>query len=877
MGFIKQSCMRNFFLFGLLLLLADCRPDKMIDSLTAFPESENLLIKWQILDDAVNRDNLRTQIISIVNNDSIDFPDQGWTLFYSQLPAALYLDPSDQFMVSISNLGGDYYKVEPGEAFPGIPPGESFDIKYRMPLDLIKTTHYPHGYYFTIGNEEGQQIVPVINYQYDPIPKSFTHFGKHDRSVFISAAQRYDQNNDLRSIPVNELIPIIPTPRKYEKKAGIYVLQSNVKVHYDQGLRNEADFLAGTLNQILHQPVLTNPSDSNQAGAIFLRMDPVGLVDLGAGSYILNIDPGNGVEITGFNPEGVFNGIQSFRMLLPAHMLNTPSEQLSLSALRIEDVPRFPYRGLHLDLARNYHEPVLIRKIIDLMALYKLNRLHLHLTDDEGWRLEIPGLSELTQVGARRGHYNPADPTLPPAYGSGPEPDAASKGSGYLSRNDFISLLQFANQRHIEVIPEINGPGHARAAIKAMEVRYERLRRQGRDAEAREYLLHDLNDTSKYTSAQNYHDNVMCVCHEYTYTFLDKVVGEIVNMYREAGASLTTIHIGGDEVPAGSWQGSPECARFIREEPTVSSVEVLHQYFIRRFNTILVNHGLLTAGWEEIALKESEDASIGVEPNPEFLGKGVIPYVWNSLIGEQGEDRGYRLANAGFQIVMCNASNFYFDLAYTHEPEEPGLYWGGLVDTRNAFEMTPFNLFKTVFSDEEGNPLDGQALGKEKVALKTEARRNILGIQGQLWSETLKDPNMVEYYLIPKFFGLVERAWSDIPLWMSYDSPALVKRSLDAEWSKFANRIGKIEMPRLDLLNGGYYYRIPPPGAKVENNLLHANIAFPGLQIRYTLDGSDPNPYSELFTKPVTVDAGQTIKLRAFNSRKRASRLVEVN
>ena len=122
-----------------------------------------------------------------------------------------------------------------------------------------------------------------------------------------------------------------------------------------------------------------------------------------------------------------------------------------------------------------------------------------------------------------------------------------SAGTGYYSRSQFIDLLRFAKQHHIEVIPEINGPGHARAAIIAMRARYEKLMREGKESDARAYLLSDLNDASKYSSAQNYHDNVICVCQEYTYTFLEKVISEVVAMYREAEAPLNIIHTGGDD------------------------------------------------------------------------------------------------------------------------------------------------------------------------------------------------------------------------------------------------------------------------------------------------------------------------------------------
>jgi len=179
---------------------------------------------------------------------------------------------------------------------------------------------------------------------------------------------------------------------------------------------------------------------------------------------------------------------------------------------------------LHMDVSRNFQTKETILRFLDLLAFYKVNHFLFYTTEDEGWRLEIDGLPELTQVGAQRQHTSGKDtPVLHPAYGSGPNANADGKyGSGYYTKADFIEILKYANERHIKVIPEVNLPGHARAAIKAMEARYERLMKEGKTAEANEYRLIDPNDKSEYLSAQGYRDNVVCVGQESTYHFLRK-------------------------------------------------------------------------------------------------------------------------------------------------------------------------------------------------------------------------------------------------------------------------------------------------------------------------------------------------------------------
>lgn len=209
----------------------------------------------------------------------------------------------------------------------------------------------------------------------------------------------------------------------------------------------------------------------------------------------------------------LFYGIQTLRALIPPEYDRSPHAKVPVDATSIEDAPRFHYRGLTLDVARNFQSKQAILKLLDAMAFYKLNKLQLHLADDEGWRLEIAGLPELTQVGGRRGHTLRETDHLVPSFGSGVSANPAiSHGSGYYSRADFLDILRHAKLRHIEVIPEIESPGHARAAIIAMRARFFRLTKQGRTEDAKAYLLSDPEDQSSYQSVQRWHDNVMNVC-----------------------------------------------------------------------------------------------------------------------------------------------------------------------------------------------------------------------------------------------------------------------------------------------------------------------------------------------------------------------------
>jgi hexosaminidase len=243
-----------------------------------------------------------------------------------------------------------------------------------------------------------------------------------------------------------------------------------------------------------------------------------------------------------------------------------------------------------VDIARNFQSKQQLLKTLDLMALYKLNVLHFHFSDDEGWRLEIPGLPELTTVGARRGHALNDENFLHPSFGSGP--DIASHGTGFYSKADFIEILKYAKERHIDVIPEIETPGHARAAVASMTARYNRLLKEGQKAEAEQYLLYHPADTSKYKSVQRWYRNVIDVSLPSTYTFLEKVVDEIVLMYKEANAPLETLHFGGDEVPGGVWAGSPAVHRLMKENSSVKTISDLWYYFFGNISEMLGKKGL---------------------------------------------------------------------------------------------------------------------------------------------------------------------------------------------------------------------------------------------------------------------------------------------
>ncbi|QJT21125.1 beta-N-acetylhexosaminidase [Aeromonas media] len=310
----------------------------------------------------------------------------------------------------------------------------------------------------------------------------------------------------------------------------------------------------------------------------------------------------------------------------------------SLPCLEVEDAPRFGFRGIFLDCARHFHSIATLKRLLKQMSLYKFNRFHWHLTDDEGWRLEIKAFPRLTEVAAWRGHGLAVGPQL-----SG----GADPYGGYYTQSEVRELVAYAAGLGITIIPEIDIPGHCHAAIKALPE-----------------LLREEADSSRYLSVQYFDDNVLNPALPGTYRFLEAVIDEVCALFPG-----TQVHMGGDEVPTGVWTDSPACQQLMAEQGYTDCRE-LQGHLLRHCQQYLAARGKQMLGWEEILHgdKVSRDATI---------------FAWTSF------QAGLDAASAGYPVVMAPAQSLYLDLAWSPDVHEPGLYWAGTLNLEQVYLCDP--------------------------------------------------------------------------------------------------------------------------------------------------------------------------------------------
>jgi len=451
------------------------------------------------------------------------------------------------------------------------------------------------------------------------------------------SGKSYEQYKNIENSEAD--YPIIPLPEKMEMANGRFLMDENTKIYAANSLQNEAEFLVDMLGTATGASISNTTEVDKAAHGIYLKLDE-NIQNEEGYKLVVGFDK---IEISGKNPKGVLYGLQSLRMLMPPKSEKDAVADLTIPAVLIEDAPRYPYRGMHLDVGRHMFPVKFIKKYIDLLALHKMNRFHWHLTEDQGWRIEIKKYPKLTEIGSvRKGTM--IEKNFNPYKGDGKE------YGGFYTQEEVKDVVAYAQKKHIIIIPEIEMPGHALAALAA----YPELG----------------NGTGPYEVATTWgvFDQIYAPKEE-TFEFLENVLTEVMALFPSK-----YIHIGGDEAPKTEWKKSAQAQEVIKREGLKDEHE-LQSYFIQRIEKFLNKNGRQIIGWDEIL-------EGGLAPNATVMS-------WRGMEG------GIEAAKQGHDVIMTPGTHLYLD-HYQANPETEPLAIGGLTTVKKtySFEPTPKELSK---------------------------------------------------------------------------------------------------------------------------------------------------------------------------------------
>ena len=832
--------MKKFLLLVFIsAFLIQCKPK----------EKETSKIQFHINNFDFNNDQMEVTF-ELVNNSNQIWEEGKWELNWNQFSGDIDKKSLPNGIKLIPTKNIQYYRLSFGDSF-SISPGDKFSFSAIQKGIMKRLVMGPVGFF--VHDQKNGKF-------HDLESKIIWQNAKGLESLNIpSAADRFLKYEGIKTLPKEELHWVIPTPRKIILQDQKFGFPKSLNIDFGN-FKNDHEFLKNYLQKGLSIDI----KYTDEPSQIIVNRDS----KLDEETYHLKIDK-DIIRISVSNYKGLLYSFSSLRQIL----YNAQIEKKDIPLLYIEDAPRFKHRGFMLDLSRNFYPKNKILQILELMTHYKLNILDLRLSDDEGWRIEIPGLEELTDIGGKRGFTLNERDRLIPMYGSG-SGENNSPGNGYLSRDDFIEIIKEATKRNIEVIPQISFPSHARAAIIAMEARYYKFLEKGDLVSANQYRLHDPDDKSEYTSAQLFKDNVICICRPSAFKFFEKVFIEIKAMYDSASVPMRIFNIGADEVPHGSWRKSPLCNTLISQSPGLSTFQSLYDASVKKLNRIISDSGVKMSGWEDVLLVLSEKSQSEIRINKNLIDLNFIPLVWNNTWGDGREDMIYKLSNQGFKSVMSNSSAFYFDMTDDKDIESGGLNWSGYVDYQDTWGTEPLNVFANKVKLKELNADENKLVKYKK--LKKNSVSNFLGIQSQLWTETATDSYQFDRMLMPNLIVFSERAWSSKETWLDEITAKKQKPLLLKSWNRFVNTIGQRHLRYISDNYKEINFDLPKPGAIIDNFTLEARQQFPGLEIRYTLNGKKPSVTDHLYTSPVKIKSNDQVILRVFDSNGRGGNSIKI-
>ena len=497
-----------------------------------------------------------------------------------------------------------------------------------------------------------------------------------------------------------EAVHIVPEPVSVEMGKGFFTFDKNVLLV----VPNKGSGLAATrLNEYLQKfygfklKIIHHPAAGHEI-ALFAEDNDTDENAGKPGSYKIFVS-NNSIAIDAENRKGLFYAIQTLIQLLPSAQKNVNTNiKLRIPEVVIGDHPRFAYRGMHLDVARHFFPPAVIKRYIDYLALHKFNTFHWHLTDDQGWRIEIKKYPRLTAVGGYR-------------HGTitGRNPGTGNDGKlygGYYTQAEIKDIVSYAAGRYITIIPEIEMPGHSSAAIAA----YPQLSCFPDEATqpGKGTAWAGPRTGKQVQQAWGVFEDVFCPS-DYTFHFLENVLDEVMQLFPS-----TYIHIGGDECPKSAWKRSAFCQQLMKEKG-LKDEHALQSYFIRHIEKYLNSKGRQIIGWDEI------------------LEGGLAPNA--TVMSWRGEKGGIEAAQQHHPVVMTPEGFMYFN--FSQSTHEDSLTYGQYTPVEKVYGYEPL-----------------------PASLQAAEAKYIMGAQGNVWSEYIDNPKRLEYMVFPRMSALGEVLWS---------------------------------------------------------------------------------------------------------------------
>jgi hexosaminidase len=491
-------------------------------------------------------------------------------------------------------------------------------------------------------------------------------------------------------------VHIVPAPVELKMHAGSFSFNRSTEIIAGEPAMHDAKMLNVYLNKLygFSLPIRSKLPESKPGNSIILKLVTT---NYRKDAYHLDVNSNN-IIISSTGNEGLFYGIQTLLQLLPETKAELEGQSFEIPQLSINDYPRFQYRGMHLDVGRHFFGVDFIKKYIDYMAYNKFNTFHWHLTEDQGWRIEIKRYPRLTSVGGFRngtiiGHY--------PGTGN----DSMRSG-GFYTQKQIKEIVKYAQDRFITIIPEIEMPGHSSAAIAA----YPQLSCfPGEPTAVKDGTAWAGSRVGKQVQqAWGVFPDVFCPS-EYTFKFLENVLDEVMKLFPSK-----YIHIGGDECPKTAWKRSAFCQQLIKEK-NLKDEEGLQSYFIQRIEKYLNSKGRNIIGWDEI------------------LEGGLAPNA--TVMSWRGEEGGIAAAHQKHNVIMTPGSYVYFDHSQVKNTDSVNI--GGYLPLEKVYSYEP--------------------VPKE---LSEAESKYIIGAQGNVWTEYMGNTSKVEYMIFPRMSALSEVLWS---------------------------------------------------------------------------------------------------------------------